>query len=129
MAQFLVDTQIILWLANEPGKVSDKCYEVILNNRNELLLSYASVWELSIKLNINKLRLDLPLNDFILKETEKHELILSPVSLLSIYYCQSLPLIHRDPFDRIIAAQSILEEIPLISSDKIFDDYNVQRIW
>jgi PIN domain nuclease of toxin-antitoxin system len=106
MGQYLLDTQIVLWMANEPERVSEKCYDVILNNANELLLSYASVWELSIKLSVNKLQLNLPLNEFILKEIEKHNLILSPVSLLSIYHCQVLPLIHRYPFDRILAGAS-----------------------
>jgi PIN domain nuclease of toxin-antitoxin system len=129
MGQYLLDTQIVLWMANEPERISEKCYDVILNNSNELLLSYASVWELSIKLSVNKLQLNLPLNEFILKEIEKHNLILSPVSLLSIYHCQLLPLIHRDPFDRILASQSIVEKIPLVSSDKIFDEYNIKRIW
>lgn len=49
--------------------------------------------------------------------------------ILSIYHSQSLPLVHRDPFDRILASQSIVEKIPLISSDKIFDEYNIKRIW
>ncbi|WP_462221329.1 type II toxin-antitoxin system VapC family toxin [Ferruginibacter sp.] len=129
MSQFLLDTQIVLWMAHEPEKISEKCYDVILDKSNDLLLSYASIWELSIKLSVNKLQLKLSLNDFISREIEKHNLILSPISLLSIYHCQLLPLIHRDPFDRIIAAHSIVEKIPLISSDKIFDDYNIKRIW
>ncbi len=129
MAQYLLDTQIVLWMANEPERISEKCYDIILNNNNELLFSYASVWELSIKLSVNKLQLKLPLNEFIMKETEKHNLMLLPVSLLSIYHCQLLPLIHRDPFDRILASQSIIEKIPLISSDKIFDEYNIKKIW
>ncbi len=118
MNQFLLDTQIVLWMANEPDNISEKCYEVILNNENQLFFSYASVWEISIKLSINKLNLHLPLSEFIKQETERHDLIMLPVSLQSIYFLQSLPLIHRDPFDRILAAQSMVENIPLISSDK-----------
>ena len=111
MSQFLLDTQIVMWLANESEKVSDTCSEHILNNSNELYFSYASIWELSIKESIGKLKLNLPLQDFISEEIEKHRLILLPVSLSSIYYNQHLPLIHRDPFDRILAAQSITEKM------------------
>ncbi len=129
MGQYLLDTQIVLWMANEPERISEKCYDVILNSSNELLLNYASIWELSIKLSVNKLQPNLPLNEFILKETEKHNLTLLPVSLPSIYHCQLLPLIHRNPFDRILASKSIVEKIPLVSLDKIFDEYNIKRIW
>ena len=129
MGRFLLDTQIVMWLANEPQKVSASCYEVILDNENELYFSYASIWELSIKESVGKLKLNLPLNDFISEEIEKHRLILLPISLTSIYHNQHLPLFHRDPFDRILAAQSIIEKMPLVSADKIFEDYNIKRIW
>lgn len=129
MGRFLLDTQIVMWLANEPERVSGSSYEVILNNDNELYFSYASVWELCIKESVGKLKLNLPLQDFITEEIEKHRLILLPVSLSSIYHNQHLPLIHKDPFHRILAAQSIIEKMPLVSGDKIFDDYNIKRIW
>jgi PIN domain nuclease of toxin-antitoxin system len=129
MGKFLLDTQIVMWLANEPEKISVQCYDVILNNENELYFSYASIWELSIKESVGKLKLNLPLQDFISEEIEKHCLLLLPISLSSIYHNQHLPLIHKDPFDRILAAQSIIEKMPLISADKIFDDYNIKRIW
>lgn len=129
MDRYLLDTQIVMWLANEPEKVSVSGCDVILNKDNELYFCYASVWELSIKESIGKLKLNIPLQDFISEEIEKHSLILLPVSLTSIYHNQHLPLIHKDPFDRILAAQSIIEKLPLISADRIFDDYDIKRIW
>lgn len=78
------------------------------------------------KINFGK---TYPPNEFIEKAIEKHQLKLLPISLGEIYYIQTLPLIHRDPFDRIIAGQSLVQNFLLISANEIFDSYNVKRLW
>jgi PIN domain nuclease of toxin-antitoxin system len=67
--------------------------------------------------------------DFVEMATEKHQLTFLKISLPHIYHTQQLELIHQDPFDRIIASQALIENIQLISSDEIFDSYNVKRLW
>ena len=128
MENFLLDTHTIIWLANDP-KLLSVAAAAALNSENKLILSHVSVWEMAIKIKTGKLNLQLPLEEFILKATEKHLLDFLDISLDHIYFTQALPLHHQDPFDRLLAAQSLVENIPIISSDKIFDSYNVKRIW
>jgi PIN domain nuclease of toxin-antitoxin system len=125
---YLLDTHTLIWLAEEPDKLSSKA-KIILHSENKLLLSSVSVWEMAIKIKANKLNVEIPLKDFVNKAIEKHELKLLSVSLPHIYYTQQLELHHKDPFDRLLIAQSFEQNIPIISSDEIFDLYKVNRIW
>jgi PIN domain nuclease of toxin-antitoxin system len=129
MAKFLIDTHVVLWLINSPNKISEKALAILANEENELFLSYTSVWEMSIKIGLKKLELGMELRSFLVEMKKRNEITLLPVSIESILRIKDLPHIHKDPFDRIIACQSITENIPLISSDKIFDEYNLKRIW
>jgi len=128
MQKFLLDTHILIWLAEEPQKLSRKS-EFVLNSDNELLLSHACVWEMAIKIKTGKLKLKMLLEEFITKAAEKHKLNFLPILLTHIYQTQILPFHHRDPFDRLLIAQAITENIAIISSDEIFDAYNSNRIW
>jgi PIN domain nuclease of toxin-antitoxin system len=124
----LLDTHVILWMAQEPerlqGIVRDK-----LSSEDILLFSYASVWELAIKSAIRKIDLQWSIKEFVDLAMQKHALQMLEISLPHIYHTQQLPLHHRDPFDRLLIAQSIVESIPIISSDSIFDAYGIERIW
>ena len=128
MQTFLLDTHTIIWLANDPKLLSGAA-EAALNSENKLIVSHVSVWEVAIKIKIGKLNLQLPLKEFIVKATEKHLLDFLNISLEHIYFTQTLPPHHQDPFDRLLIAQSLVENIAIISADKIFDSYNVPRIW
>ena len=124
----LIDTQILIWMALQPDKLSLPAKRYI-ESANTLFISNASIWEMAIKVKTDKLNVEYELEAFIEMAIEKHQLKLLPILLSDIYYTQKLPLHHRDPFDRIIAAQSLVQNIPLISSDEIFDAYNVNRLW
>lgn len=128
MQKFLTDTHVLIWLAEEPGKISN-LVEPLLNSDNELLLSYVSIWEMAIKIKTGKLKLAMNLEDFVTKAVEKHSLHFLPVSLEHIYQTDKLELLHKDPFDRLLIAQSIVERISVISSDTAFDAYGIHRIW
>jgi len=128
MQNVLLDTHTIIWLANDP-KLLSVTAKAALNSESRLLLSHVSVWEMAIKIKTGKLNLQLPLKEFILKATEKHSLDFLAISLDHIYYTQTLSLYHQDPFDRLLIAQSLIENIAIISSDKIFDSYDVKRVW
>ncbi len=128
MSQFLLDTQVLIWLAEEPGKLS-KLAESTINSDNRLLLSHASVWEMAIKVKSGKLRLHIRLDEFVMNAVQKHTLEFLPITLPHIYQTQELPLHHRDPFDRLLIAQSLVEAIPVVSSDELWDAYNIRRIW
>jgi PIN domain nuclease of toxin-antitoxin system len=124
----LLDTHVILWMAQQPERLPDKVRDK-LNSEDVLLFSYASVWEIAIKSAISKIELQWSIKEFVDLTTEKHALQMLQISLPHIYQTQQLPLHHRDPFDRLLVAQSIIENIPIISSDVIFDVYGIERIW
>ncbi len=125
---FILDTQIIIWLETEHEKISAKALEAV-KNEELVYISMASVWEMAIKVKVEKLKLKNDIQYHIAELQNAYQFKLLNFQLSHIYYLQNLPLIHRDPFDRILASQSIVEKIPLISSDKIFDEYNIKRIW
>lgn len=89
----------------------------------------ASFWELQIKSQLGKLNLSSSLPNFIETQQRVNNLEILPIELTHIYALEALPSHHRDPFDRILIAQAIVEKIPLLSVDSIFDVYPVQRIW
>ena len=128
MQKFLLDTHTFIWLAEQPEKLSTTSISV-LNSNNELLLSHASVWEMAVKIKIGKLKLKMSLEEFITKAAEKHKLEFLPILLTHIYFTQTLPFHHRDPFDRLLIAQSLTENISIVSFDEVFDSYNAKRIW
>lgn len=104
----LLDTHVLLWLAKEPERLS-LTVNTKLNSNEVLCLSHASVWEIAIKSAIKKIELDFPIRQFIEIAVFKHSLILLPISLDHIYFVNQLPLHHRDPFDRLLIAQSLTE--------------------
>ncbi|MEA5581368.1 type II toxin-antitoxin system VapC family toxin [Nodularia harveyana UHCC-0300] len=123
----ILDTHILIWFVMGDPRISTSLRSQIENNDN--LLSIASVWEMAIKHSIGKLNCEPSFNEFI-----EQQIIMNGIELLSIRIdhvavVSSLPLHHRDPFDRLLIAQSIVENIPLISADQIFDAYPIQRLW
>jgi PIN domain nuclease of toxin-antitoxin system len=126
--RYLLDTHTMLWTLETPGKLSDAVRKIVEDSASELLLSIATPWELAIKTNSG--RLDAG------KILEKFELFVSSGSyeMLQTSIAQAigagmLPLHHRDPFDRLLAAQALDLKVPLLSRDKVFDLYGVKRIW
>ncbi len=128
MKKYLIDTQVLTWMAQQPENLSSLS-RAILESENELFLSFVSIWEMAIKIKVQKLNIEIDLSDFIGSSIEKYNLKLFPISLQHIYFTQKLSLHHRDPFDRLLIAQALSEKMHLISSDVAFDAYDVQRIW
>ena len=123
----IIDTQVFLWMAVSPEKLSVKARS--LCESAELTLSVASVWEIAIKYEIGKLYLTVPIRQFL-----ELQIRLSNVTLLPIHYrhalrAAALPGEHKDPFDRMIAAQSVEEEMPCITADPKLEALGAIRIW
>ncbi len=123
-----IDTQILIWLEENPAKIPIEISNKVLSASN-VYFSKASVWEMAIKIKTGKLVIKKDLTDFVDGFFVDYSFKLLDISLPHIYHTQQLELIHRDPFDRIIAAQALVEDIQLISSEEIFDSYNVKRLW
>lgn len=126
---FLIDTHVLLWLAGDPENLFKKVADLILEDRSSLFLSFASIWEIQIKLQLGKLNITRLLPDLIQQQCQSNDIQLLEVKLEHIYGLKDLPNHHRDPFDRILIAQSIVEEMPILSIDRAFDAYKSHRIW
>ena len=127
--KLLWDTHCFLWFIMGDKQMSPRVRQLIETEGNQSLLSVASLWEIAIKISIGKLTLGQPFEILI-----PHQLASNGIQILNIaieHFSQvsSLPFHHRDPFDRLIIAQAIVEKIPVLSIDAVFDNYAVQRVW
>ena len=128
--KFLLDTHTFLWFTGGSPKLDAYARHLIENTENERLLSIASLWEMSIKASIGKLRLNLTFPEIVSSHVNDNAIKLLHIRPEHLDIVRSLPFHHKDPFDRLIIAQSLSENIPVLSRDEIFDDYaNLQRIW
>ncbi|MBR8826534.1 MAG: type II toxin-antitoxin system VapC family toxin [Gomphosphaeria aponina SAG 52.96 = DSM 107014] len=127
--KILIDTHTFLWFAQGSSKLSPQATELLEDDENETLLSIASIWEMQIKIKIGKLQLDVPLPELIASQQTTNELEILPIKLSHIWALDELPLHHKDPFDRLLIAQGIRENLPILSIDSSFDQYPGQRLW
>ncbi|QPC82805.1 type II toxin-antitoxin system VapC family toxin [Phototrophicus methaneseepsis] len=126
---YIIDTHTFLWFINDHVSLSSAAKEIIQQSDNAIYLSIASVWEMAIKVSLNKLEMPSPFSDFI-----ENQLIENSIGLLHIKtdhtgIVATLPFYHRDPFDRIIIAQAIHEGYSIVSKDAVFDQYDINRQW
>lgn len=126
--KLLLDTHTFLWFVNDNPKLSDHLKDLIEDTNNVSYLSIASLWEMSIKFNLGKLTLDPNYEEFVEREVTTSTVRLLNIELEHLRINSTLPFHHRDPFDRLIIAQSIAEEIPIVSVDFAFDKYSVALI-
>ena len=125
----LLDSHTLIWAGDDPARISVPAMDVMRNPANELFISVVTIWEIAIKVTVGKLPLSLPYRQWLDKAFVDQRLSLLAITLDHTERQVSLPFHHRDPFDRLIAAQAIVEEMPLVSADTIFDAYGVNRIW
>jgi len=122
---FLVDTHALLWALGEPSKLSSRAAALIGDEENRLLVSVATLWELSIKQNVGKL--ELPEGFFDDLFGLGYERLAISDAHLTAY--RALPLHHRDPFDRLLIAQAQVESMPILTCDPKVAEYDVDVIW
>lgn len=123
--RLLIDTHVLIWAAGGQGLAAsaEAAYRDV---ENELVWSAVSYWEIAIKKSIGKLDIDF---DDLDAQLLRHRIEWLPLSRTHCRVLASLPKHHRDPFDRILAAQALSEGLSLISRDSAFDDYGVTRVW
>lgn len=129
MVRYLLDTHTLLWFIAEDKELSDRARRLILDSSNEILLSIASLWEIAVKVNIGKLALDKPFNQLFPDELDSHGIDMLDITIAHFMQVTTLPLHHRDPFDRLIIAQALVEGLPIIGVDSAFDAYGISREW
>jgi PIN domain nuclease of toxin-antitoxin system len=125
----LLDTHTFLWFVMNDPRLSARAKSLIEDPGNQRLLSVASAWEMAIKVSLNKMTLTEPLHPFLLTQLTQNQTSLLPITLEHLQIVSSLPFHHRDPFDRLIIAQSLVDNLSLLSADASFDAYGVARLW
>jgi len=127
--ELLFDTHAFIWWDGDQSKLSAVVLDACRSPANSLHLSLASVWELQIKMQLGKLALRLPLVDVLRDQQQQNGLVLEPVTLEEILALAALPTLHRDPFDRLIIAQSNRRGFHLVTHDPELARYPVAVLW
>lgn len=125
----LLDTHSLLWFLTGSERLSETAQQVMADFDNELVLSIASLWEIAIKVSLGKLELAQPFEELFPSQLREHEIELLHMTFPHLFHVVSLPFHHRDPFDRVIAAQSLADGLPVITTDPAFHSYGVTIIW
>lgn len=120
-----MDTCCWLWWLSDTSKLSKQQLEAIANRGNQLFLSTASIWEISIKVNSNKLTIPQSLNKLVKEQCPIDNIVILEIKALHAIKAGKLTPHHKDPFDRMIIAQARGESLTAIASDKIFQKYDV----
>lgn len=127
--KLLLDTHTLLWFLNGDAQLSSVACELIEDQDNERFLSIASLWEMAIKISIGKLTQRSSFDDLINGPLKDNAIDLLPIRSIHLDTLTNLPFHHRDPFDRLMIAQSMVEQMPIVSRDLAFDTYPVERRW
>ena len=127
--RLLLDTHTFLWWITDDPRLSAQARKVIRDKRNELLFSAASGWEIAIKARLGRLQLPDDLEQFIVTQLSINTMSVLPIQLHHALHVYTLPDHHRDPFDRMLVAQSQVEELPIVTADPQVSAYDVRTIW
>jgi len=125
----LLDTHSFLWFILDDSKLSESARSLIENPDNEVVVSPATYWEIAIKIRLGKYTLPATYQGFIESQILANDFQVLPIEPKHTALLTTMPFHHKDPFDRLLVAQAISEEIPLISIDEKLDPYGVRRLW
>lgn len=125
----LVDTHVFLWWVEGDRALPAKARAALANQDNECLFSLVSAWELAIKAGLGKLKLAIPVRRYVVENVAANGFRMLDIRMAHIGRVESLAQHHGDPFDRLLIAQALEEELPVVSADSVFRDYGVKRIW
>ena len=130
----LLDTHTFLWFGQDNAQLSPYAKLLLMDGRNQRFLSAASIWEMAIKVSNGKLNLQVPLEDFLSAQFMAQRISLVPIEIPHVVRVSAMlfsdrTLPHHDPFDRLIIAQSLTLNMPVVGNDTVFDAYGVRRLW
>ncbi len=127
--RLLLDAHALIWAVDDPTRLGKEAANALRDSKNELLVSTGTAWELSIKISLNKLTLSLPFLQWMTTAVDDLNGQILPITFEHADKQSSLHYHHRDPFDRLLAAQAKVEGLLLVSGDLIFDQYAISRLW
>src|SRR6185437_4026635 len=115
----LLDTHTFVWWINDDRQLSPRVRQIIGSPEHELLFSAASAWELAIKAQLGRIDLPSDLSEFIRRQLAVNGFVALPITVEHALRVAGLPPLHRDPFDRLLIAQALLEDVPLLTADRL----------
>ena len=124
-----VDAHTLIWAVDDPSKLGPQAVTALQDPANDLLLSAGTIWEIAIKVGLKKLSLSMPYKQWVTKAMADLGMTVLPITVEYADVQAGLPNHHRDPFDRMLVAQSQVENIHLVSADPVFDQYGINRLW
>lgn len=127
--RLLLDTHAFLWWIEDAPTLTRRAKAAIANPANECLLSLASCWEMAMKISLGKLRLPTDIERFVPQHLASNAFRQLAIDFRHIARIAALPFHHRDPFDRLLAAQALEDDCAIVSADQVFRKYGVKRIW
>jgi PIN domain nuclease of toxin-antitoxin system len=127
--KLLIDTQSWLWWFAQPERLRPGTIDLIASEDNELWFSVASVWEMGIKVAMDKLPLPEPIEQYVDSTVRELGANLLAINASHALTAARLPLHHRDPFDRMLIAQAQVEEMAIVTSDRVFEQYEAKIVW
>jgi PIN domain nuclease of toxin-antitoxin system len=125
----LLDTHTFLWWNMDDPRLSGRARQILADGSNEIFLSAASAWEIAIKTARGRLTLPEPPASYVPSRMALHHFHHLPIQVSHALHVFKLPDLHQDPFDRLLVAQSQLEELPILTADEIIARYEVEIIW
>jgi len=127
--RLLLDAQSLIWYVDQDHLLSVAAHEAMTDPANDLLVSAATLWEIAIKVGLEKLKLSMTYRQWMSQAIADLDLAVLPITVEYADVQAGLPQHHRDPFDRMLIAQAMVEQIPIVSGDPAFDAYPVRRLW
>ncbi len=127
--RLLIDSQSLIWYVDQDHLLSPAAHAAITDPNNDLLLSAATIWEIAIKVGLKKLSLSMPYRQWMNQAINDLGMTVLPITVEYADVQVNLPKHHGDPFDRLLVAQSQVENIHLVSADPVFDQYGINRLW
>ena len=127
--RFLVDTHALYWYIDGDPQLCPTARTLIQDAANQVLISPASYWEIAIKVSMGKWKLNRSYEDFMDIGLNKYGFQVLPILAAHTSRLIGMPFHHKDPFDRLLVAQALVEQIPIVSADRDLDQYGVTRHW
>jgi PIN domain nuclease of toxin-antitoxin system len=127
--KYLLDTHAYLWATQAEANLNQSVRDAISNEDNDVFLSIASLWEIAIKVSLGKLHLDTAFRTLAIEMPITFGLKPLEIAPQHLILVSQLPFHHRDPFDRLLVAQCLADDMTILSNDTVLDSYGVERLW
>jgi PIN domain nuclease of toxin-antitoxin system len=125
----LLDTYAIIWYSFSPQKITNKTLDLINDTSNSIMISQVSIWEMQIKSSIGKLKLPVSIKEMVENLCEQNQFSVLRISNQHLWNLETLPFIHKDPFDRLLISQAQSEDVIFLSADEERGKYDIKTQW